>query len=43
MEILDSKEYPTGIKVSDQEMADIKLEKNSFHGEWNYTIRCNVN
>ncbi len=40
---LDSKEYPTGIKVSDLEMADINLEKNSFHGEWNYTIRCNVN
>lgn len=36
---LDAKEYPTGIKISDQEMAAINLEKNSFHGEWNYTIR----
>jgi hypothetical protein len=35
---LDTKEYPTGIKVSEQEMAGINLEKNSFHGEWNYSI-----
>ena len=36
---LDTKEYPTGIKISEQEMAAINLEKSSFHGEWNYTIR----
>ena len=36
---LDTKEYPIGIKVSDREMQRIKLEKDSFHGEWNYTIR----
>ena len=35
---LDLKEYPTGIKVSDKKMAMINLEKNDFHGEWNYTI-----
>jgi len=35
---LDSKEYPTGIKISDKEMKAINLEKNAFHGEWNYTI-----
>ena len=35
---LDSKEYPTGIKVTDKEMGEINLEKNDFHGEWNYTI-----
>ena len=37
---LDAKEYPTGIKISDKEMAAINLEKDSFHGEWNYMIRC---
>lgn len=37
---LDAKEYPTGIKISDKEMAAINLEKDSFHGEWNYIIRC---
>jgi len=38
---LDSKGYPTGIKVSDKEMEMIKLEKNSFHGDWNYSIHTN--
>ena len=36
---LDSKGYPIGIKVSDKEMETIKIERHSFHGEWNYTIR----
>lgn len=35
---IDSKEYPTGIKISDKEMKVINLEKNAFHGEWNYNI-----
>ena len=36
---LDQGEYPTGIKISDKEMAKLKLEKDEFHGEWNYTLR----
>ena len=36
---LDLKGYPIGIKVSDKEMETIKIERHSFHGEWNYTIR----
>jgi transposase len=35
---LDRAEYPTGRKVSDQEIAEIDLRPDSFHGEWNYTI-----
>jgi hypothetical protein len=35
---LDTNCYPTGIVVSDQEMACIQLEIADFHGEWNYTI-----
>jgi len=35
---LDTKSYPKGIKVSDKEMASINIQKDSFHGEWNYTI-----
>jgi hypothetical protein len=35
---LDSGAYRKGIKVSDAELAAIHLEKDSFHGEWNYTI-----
>ena len=30
--------YRTGIKVSDEEFAEVQLQKASFHGEWNYTI-----
>jgi Rhodopirellula transposase DDE domain len=35
---LDAGAYKKGIKVSDEEMAAINLEKDSSHGEWNYTI-----
>ncbi len=35
---VDETEYRSGIKVSDEEMAQINIEKNEFHGEWNYTI-----
>jgi hypothetical protein len=35
---LDTAVYPVGRKVSPQEIADIDLRRNSFHGEWNYTI-----
>jgi len=36
---LDKRKYPTGIKVSDTEMNELKLKRASFHGDWNYTIR----
>ena len=35
---LDTNSYPKGIKVSDETMAKINIERDSFHGEWNYTI-----
>lgn len=35
---LDSKPYPKGIKVSDEEFAAIRIVRDEFHGEWNYTI-----
>lgn len=35
---LDSKEYPTGTKISDEDMKKINIKKENFHGEWNYTI-----
>jgi hypothetical protein len=35
---MDANAYRTGIKVSDEELAAIHLERASFHGEWNYTI-----
>ena len=35
---LDTSVYPSGVKVSDEEMATVHLERAAFHGEWNYTI-----
>ena len=34
----DTNTYNKGIKVSDQQMADININPHDFHGEWNYTI-----
>jgi hypothetical protein len=36
---LDSSTYETGIEVSDEELAAVKMTPDKFHGEWNYTIR----
>ena len=35
---LDTGEYPTGIKVTNEELARVKIKPNQFHGEWNYAI-----
>ncbi len=40
--VIDQHRYPTGIKVSDEEMATISIERNAFHGEWNYTINAKM-
>lgn len=34
----DTNIYPTKIKVSDHEMEQLNIQRNAFHGEWNYTI-----
>lgn len=36
---LDESRYRTGIKVTDEEFGSIALERDSFHGEWNYSIK----
>ena len=35
---LDDKNYPKGILVSNEQMANINIQRADFHGEWNYTI-----
>ena len=35
---LDRRKYPTGRKVTDEEIKRVNLQQNKFHGEWNYTI-----
>ncbi|MBV8606276.1 MAG: ISAzo13 family transposase, partial [Singulisphaera sp.] len=33
---LDRDSYPSGVKVSKEEMEGIRMRKDKFHGEWNY-------
>jgi hypothetical protein len=40
---LDPNEYPTGKKVTDEELNQVQIQRHKFHGEWNYTIRPKQN
>jgi len=35
---LDTEFYPTGVKISDAEMAALPLTPHQWHGDWNYTL-----
>ncbi|MGA2594345.1 MAG: ISAzo13 family transposase [Bryobacteraceae bacterium] len=35
---IDDRQYPAGTKVADEEMAQIRLQRDAFHGDWNYEI-----
>ena len=35
---LDENTYPTKVRVSDAELARVKIERHEFHGNWNYTV-----
>ena len=35
---LDFNTYPPGIKVTDQQMAELHLRRDRFHGDWNYSL-----
>jgi hypothetical protein len=36
---LDRRKYPTGRKVTAEEMKKVNLYPHTFHGEWNYVIK----
>jgi hypothetical protein len=36
---LDPGSYPDGVKVSDEQMACLPLNRHGWHGDWNYTLR----
>jgi len=36
---LDENAYEAGIKVSDADLDAVSIERDEFHGEWNYRIR----
>jgi hypothetical protein len=35
---LDTAQYPSGVKVTDELLAQVNLHRHDFHGDWNYTI-----
>ena len=35
---LDEGRYPTGKKATDEQMARLSIERDAFHGEWNYSL-----
>ena len=35
---VDRGKYPKGVQVSDQEFALLRIKRDEFHGEWNYTL-----
>jgi hypothetical protein len=41
--MIDENPYPVGRKVSDAEVAAIRVERDVFHGDWNYTIHPRQN
>jgi len=40
--VLDTREYPAGIKIPDKQMRELEsngtLTRHDWHGEWNYTL-----
>lgn len=40
--MLDENLYPKGRTVSDKQLATVHLQRDQFHGEWNYTISPNT-
>ena len=36
---MDYNTYPKGVKVTDAELNKVNLIRDTFHGEWNYTIK----
>jgi len=39
---LDRRKYPLGREVTDEQMQGVNLQRDKFHGEWNYLIRSNT-
>ena len=38
----DTNDYPTGIKISDEELTAVNLTRDDTLGCWNYIIRPNI-
>jgi transposase len=40
---VDRGKYPKGVQVSDKEFASLRIKRDKFHGEWNYTLLPRAN
>ena len=40
---LDMRQYPSGVKVTDEQMATLRITEERFRGEWNYTVHPRTN
>ena len=36
---IDQNQYGKGIKISEEEIKKVNMERAGFHGDWNYTIK----
>ncbi|WP_157617744.1 ISAzo13-like element transposase-related protein [Succinimonas amylolytica] len=39
--VVDPKDYPNSIKISDEELNKVNLSQEEWYGEWNYIIKPN--
>jgi hypothetical protein len=39
---LNTEAYQPGIRVSDEELAQVKIRRDKFHGDWNYEIQPRI-
>jgi hypothetical protein len=39
----DTEWYPTGLKISDTDMAALPITAHTFHGDWNCTLAAHSN
>jgi hypothetical protein len=37
--VLDTRQYPTGIKYTKKDVDVLPITRHDFHGDWNYTVR----
>ncbi|TME49244.1 MAG: hypothetical protein E6I53_16160 [Chloroflexi bacterium] len=37
--VMDEWRYPQKVKITDDQMATIRLRSDVFHGDWNYVIQ----
>jgi hypothetical protein len=35
---IDRRRYPTGERITPKQMRELRIDRNDFHGDWNYTV-----